>query len=293
MRERESFGVGLAAMIGADSLPSGYKPPVSEAGSLMNKGIQLMNDDLAKQLEQCASGAELRGQGGEGVWFGRGLAGHDTFRVAENFSIATAWAKPLVAIDTETGGLEPGKDALLSIAAVLEDGHWLHLRIMPPRQWWRMGRRQRVHPGAVRVNGYDAKKWRAAGAVELPEARLRFAAWLEDQCERLRVTGLQPLAHNAGFDRAFVDAFLGPQKKKGARRPLDRRWDCSCAGLSLARRAGLVECKDASLDSLCAVSHTQRDQPHDALSDARACLHGFRFLIQQTAKAALLADIHP
>ena len=240
--------------------------------------------DAFSQPKNFAKGMDLDGAGG---WFGGGP------EAAHTENIASTGIKPLLAIDTETGGLEPGRDALLSIAAVLEDGSWCHLRILPPRQWWRLGRRQTVNAGAVKVNGFSEKKWRAAGAVELDVARWQFGLWLSAQCDRLAVTGFQPLAHNAGFDRAFVEAFLAPQKKGGRRGPLDRRWDCSCSALSFARHAGLVACKDASLDSLCAVSGTEREQPHDALSDARACLHGFRWLIRQAAASPILTSTFP
>jgi DNA polymerase III epsilon subunit-like protein len=182
----------------------------------------------------------------------------------------------LLAIDTETGGFDPVRSPLLSVAAVTEDGAEFHQLVLPPRQWWRLGRRQRVEPEAVRVNGYSCEEWKKRGAVELEEASWRFLVWLVEQ--QTRLGPLTPVAHNAGFDRAFVERMA---RVCGVlRMPFSHRWECSMAGLGLARRAGLVNHRACSLDALCEVSGTTRQEPHDALSDARACLHGYQWLLR-------------
>jgi len=151
---------------------------------------------------------------------------------------------------------------------------------LPPRQRWRLRRRQGVEPGAVRVNGYSFEKWKKRGAVELPVAATRFLAWVLEQRER--VGPLTPVAHNAGFDRSFVERLVRYWWRLD-RLPFSHRWECSMAGLGLAQRAGLVRHKACSLDALCEMSGTTRLEPHDALSDARACLHGYQWLLRLCA----------
>lgn len=198
----------------------------------------------------------------------------------------------LIAIDTETGGLDPARHPLLSLAAVAENGMEFHRHILPPRQWWGFGKRQAVDPDAARVNGYTEAAWKKKGAVEIGQAALEFAQW----CAALRSCAfhafldLQPLAHHAGFDQGFValleqhlaDDGGWPKKRRGF--GLRRRWECSCAALAFAARAGVVATERCSLNDLCGITGTTRQEPHDALSDARACLHGYLWLVERTGK---------
>ena len=180
--------------------------------------------------------------------------------------------KRLVAIDVETGGLVPGVHPLLSIAAQRADGASFHYLILPPAG-------AILDPDAVKKNGYSLGKWLDGGARTLLEAMRAFSAWVEFYSDPLRGLAATPVAHNAGFDRAFVDAAY--RECSQFRNPLDRRWECSQATFAAVQRAGLLPEGSTSLDALCAVSGTTRDEPHDALSDARACLHGYEFLIQK------------
>lgn len=184
-------------------------------------------------------------------------------------------ARHFIAIDTETGGLLPHRHALLSIAAVAS---WevdpFHVFILPETG-------DVIEKEAARKNGYTPELWEARGAMSLKHALIGFQHWLAASgaigCEFSAL----PLAHNAGFDRAFLDHAAG---RTGLEIPLSHRWRCSQAALLLAQDAGFYDGAEfASLDTLGAVSgfweKEKRAAAHDALQDARCCLHGYQYLL--------------
>lgn len=177
----------------------------------------------------------------------------------------------LIAIDTETGGLIPGVHALLSIGAISESGATFSAYIKPSPYL-------RIDPEAAKVNGYTPELWEKKDAVSLREAMVAFHFFLD--VEKLaHGNKITPLAHNAGFDRGFID--WGIATADFLPRPLPYRWECSQAAFAFIQRAGLHPSTSASLDALCAASgYTRRPQVHDALEDAKACLHGYAWLSQ-------------
>lgn len=172
----------------------------------------------------------------------------------------------LLAIDTETGGLDPQRHALLSIAAHHPQHGEFSAFIRPAPC-------KLIDPEAARVNGYTPELWEKKGAVELWDAIISFQCWLN--ALPLRIT---PLAHHAGFDRSFLSqacqetATLMPQ--------LNCRWECSQAATAFMMRAGMIDAENASLDSLCAWAGIPRPAVHDALADARACHLGYTMLLR-------------
>ena len=103
----------------------------------------------------------------------------------------------LIAIDTETGGTNPRRHALLSIGAATLAGARFHRYILPIAG-------AEIEPAAAAVNGYTREKWAARGAVGLSTAMLEFREWLKVQKKGgARV----PLAHNASFDRMYQRSF--------------------------------------------------------------------------------------
>jgi DNA polymerase III epsilon subunit-like protein len=177
----------------------------------------------------------------------------------------------LFAIDTETGGLNPATDALLSIAAVPSwDAEPFNIYILPEGV---------VTEGAIEVNGYSPELWQQRNAVSLKTAMLEFALWLHASGARER--GAFPLAHNAIHDRNFLAA---AQQRSGHDLELPWRWRCSLVSVSLFKDAGLLPLgMPLSLDALG--EHTgywqtdPRGAKHDALQDARCCLHGYQWLV--------------
>lgn len=176
----------------------------------------------------------------------------------------------LIAIDTETGGTNPRRHALLSIGAATLAGARFHRYILPIAG-------AEIDPEAAAVNGYSSEKWEARGAVGLFTAMLEFREWLTVQKKGgARV----PLAHNASFDRMFLmEADRIAQTK--ALDVLDYRWECSMSLLSSLMRAGLVPRGPAKLDRLAELAGLPRAAVHDAQEDALVCLFGYDWLTRQ------------
>lgn len=192
-----------------------------------------------------------------------------------------------VAFDTETGGLNSAECALLSIAAVPSwDAPPLSIHILP------VGR---IDPKAAEVNGYSAEEWARRGAVTPKVALLEFLRWLDlTSVERAKELGVPRLrfdmaAHNAGFDLLFI---LAAQARTGVELLLPGVWHCTKIKMEEGRREGLIvepeiahpenEKPGNHLNDLGRLSGfwelEPRSQAHDALQDARCCVHGLKWL---------------
>jgi DNA polymerase-3 subunit epsilon len=108
----------------------------------------------------------------------------------------------LLFIDTETGGLEPGKHSLLSVGLVVGDGprvaHSLEVLIRHEPYV--------VSGGGMQVNRIDLAAHTAA-ALE-PEMALGVMNVFLEQHFPHRCKPILLAGHNVGFDRAFLGAFL-------------------------------------------------------------------------------------
>ena len=153
-----------------------------------------------------------------------------------------------IILDTETTGIDPRDHRLVEIGCVeVEDfiptGRTFHHYVNPERV---------IEADAERVHGISnamvAGKPRFA---EVCDALLEF------------VGDAVLIAHNAAFDRGFINAEL---ERAGRAGPPDSRWVCTLQ-LAQKRYPGMHN----SLDALCrrySVSLTERDK-HGALLDAR------------------------
>lgn len=181
----------------------------------------------------------------------------------------------VIALDTETGGLTPGVNALLSVGGCCS---WsdavLDCCVTAESQAARS-----VEPGAMKVNGYSADLWKKKGARESDEAFRDVAGWLGD---RLRekpdaVVVCHNLAHDLPFLRDFAmmcgrsDLFTGLHRYA---------WRCSQQRLLALMDAGVVQAGSASLNRLAELSAWpgQRTAQHGALQDAQIALHGFLWM---------------
>lgn len=185
----------------------------------------------------------------------------------------------LIAIDTETGGTRPAKHALLSIAAVAS---WdeskrfvVHLKPEPGYT---------VEAGAARVNGYTEALWAERGACSLAEGMRALVAWLALMfTEKPRAL---MLAHNAGFDRMFLDEAAELAEVK---LPIRHAWRCSMDKLGTLMDRGLIPWGKAKLDRLGELAGLWpvggRPAVHEAGGDALACLKGYQWLLEKEGAA--------
>ncbi len=154
-----------------------------------------------------------------------------------------------ILLDTETTGLEPmSGDRVIEVAAIelvnlIPTGRFLHRLIDPERD---------VPPEATRIHGFTR---------EMLAGKPRFAEILEELEEFL---GDAPIiAHNAGFDFAFLDAEL----MRCGRPALARSRMVDTLELAKKRFPGLPN----SLDALCrrfGIDNSMRTS-HNALLDVR------------------------
>jgi DNA polymerase III epsilon subunit-like protein len=183
----------------------------------------------------------------------------------------------LVAIDTETGGLQPGYHALLQLAAVPS---WE----AEPFNVWIWPDNHEIDPASLPVTGYSPEEWTKKKAVSLPTALELFRAWLEKA--PVEPWRLCPLAHNAGFDRAFIDAAY---RFCGRRSPLGHRWRCSQATFAFLQDAEVLPHSSTSLDTLAGLCGMARaGDEHDALDDARLCMAAYHWMLRMPKS---LADV--
>lgn len=188
--------------------------------------------------------------------------------------------KDCIAGDTETGGIYPSIHALLSVAFVAS---WmpdkpLVIYIKPDPE-------KRVDAEAAKLNGYDWRLWNDRGAVALGNAMDELDAWLKARLAEKKEARL--IAHNAGFDRSFLEEGYRMCGKDSP--PGRHSWRCSMSCFGELMDEGLLPHGSASLARLGELSGQWpaggRPQLHDVAEDALACLRGYQWL--QTVRPAL------
>ncbi len=173
----------------------------------------------------------------------------------------------IIVIDTETGGLEPGKSALLSISAChYEDTrNTFNVYISPDPSL-------EITEEAAKVNGYTPELWEKRGAIPLREALYRFKNWMPR-------SGNSPLAHNASFDRDFINA---AEKQTGFNTYLQRRWRCSMIAFMFTNDVLSLNPPDFKLETLARLAgHWKEDfarGEHQSIEDVTACAAGYKWL---------------
>lgn len=188
--------------------------------------------------------------------------------------------KDYIAIDTETGGLEADRCALLSVAMVPSWGaEPFAVRILPAYGL-------RVDEAAARVNGYDPAVWEAdPGVMTEKMAAVAMLSWLN------RVAGPEVrrrfvmVAHNAGFDSLFLFNWM---MRTGYGPILCQGWVCTQLRMVGLREKGVLPRQGKNrLDDLGLMCGFWRKNPrgdhHDALVDAKACAAGYEWLVEQEA----------
>lgn len=174
----------------------------------------------------------------------------------------------MLVIDTETGGLDPGRCALLSVAARhVESGAEFSILIRPHEGL-------ELNQEAVAVHGLSWAHLMRFG-MEEADAMGMFAMWLHvfgrhDWC-----------GCNPHFDRGFLDAAFA---RHGIEKRMDRRPVCLQTLAWLAHGMGRIRLplgRDGlpkrSLDAILEALGMRREgKTHDALEDVRLTAGAFR-----------------
>ena len=186
----------------------------------------------------------------------------------------------IIAIDTETGGLDPRKSALLSISAcqLQYPDKKFNVFILPESGL-------EIHPKAAEVNGYTPELWKERGAIPLLEALRRFKTWLP-------FAGNGPLAHNAPFDKSFIEA---AEERAGFNLFLQKRWRCSMAlfmGVNDALNLNAMNFQLATLARMSGVwGEGFKRGAHQSLDDVVACAKGWNWLIEKVKAGAVPVNV--
>jgi DNA polymerase-3 subunit epsilon len=185
-----------------------------------------------------------------------------------------------IVLDTETTGFDPKTGdrlvelACLEIESFVPTGRHFHVYIDPCRD---------MPADAQRVHGLSAAFLRGKPRFEHPEVVEAF----------LEFVGDAPLiAHNAGFDRGFINWELGQCRREAIP---DHRW-IDTLGLAKQRFPGMHN----SLDALCKrfkISLSEREK-HGALIDAKLLaavyleLKGGRVRRLELSSATMINAVH-
>lgn len=159
-------------------------------------------------------------------------------------------------LDTETSGLDPEKDCIISLAAIRTDSRGKVLasfmeRIDPDRE---------VSKEAAAVNGYDSN-W---GGIPFKAAIAKFnRVMVREEDERVVF-----VAHFADFDRGFIRSDC---RRMGVEVPLSTRaW--LCTGALVWPYLYHDQMRSRKLTDVCEFFGIPYERAHDAASDAKACM---------------------
>lgn len=187
----------------------------------------------------------------------------------------------LIGMDTETGGREAAVHALLSVGLALPGRvETIYIRPAPGLE---------VEPEAALKNGYTEELWEERVAMDEGAACVRVLEMMDGEWVRMGGRNwLEPVAHNAGFDRRFLGEAM---RRHGLQDEWDLmvsyRWRCSQATLQACMDAEVVPRGSASLDrlmDLCGIP--PRDGVHEAGEDAVATLRGYEWLLEKMRAGA-------
>jgi len=177
--------------------------------------------------------------------------------------------KFLAFLDTETGGLIPGKSPVLEIATILTDLEGNDIGTFESKILLRPG--DVVDPAAAKINGYDASVWQKEAK---PFAE--YMAWLHGLIPFGSVA--IPVGHNVGFDRDMID--LGYYKPAQRFCPLSYHKIDTVALAAAMRLAGLIQCENLKLATVAAALKIEMGAAHRAASDCVAARKVFLRAVQ-------------
>lgn len=173
----------------------------------------------------------------------------------------------LIVIDTETGGLNPETDSILSLAVVI----WRDRELVDETQIFVCEPEMRMDAESTRIHGIEPDWLRRNGS--LPHQAVSklegfIATRLPDSPEG---TKFILAGHNVGFDVGFLKRLYRLAGRDFARHFSHRTFDTASTGLFLIL-AGLLPPGAASSDELFGYFKIPfgKKERHSALGDARA-----------------------
>lgn len=185
--------------------------------------------------------------------------------------------RKLLVVDCETSGLDPHKNCILSLAAVVyHDG-----AVEDSKQWLVLDALGEFDEGAFKLNGITREKVLADGLT--PWSVIRQ---LEQMLARHDMRGKVTLAgHNLPFDVGFLKRLY-----RLANMDYEAQFShgglCTKTAALLLEQAGRLNITSASLTSVApalGIKHDE-DRVHDALEDALVTAQVLRRMIERISK---------
>ena len=191
-----------------------------------------------------------------------------------------------VIIDTETGGLSEERHALLQISFIITDRELNVLdefqhKILPNPAY-------AIDPKAAEINGYNAELWaEEARGFDHIQADKTFSQHIDQWFPAAHANPdrrVVAVAHNATFDQKFVKVHLPNTFQR-----FHPTWVCTMWGLRQWRKRQMDERREgnAKLASLAELAGFDfQGKAHESLTDTRACLAGYKWLVAQARAGA-------
>ncbi len=187
----------------------------------------------------------------------------------------------LAFLDTETGGLTPGKSCVIEVATILTDHQLVEVGRYEAKIKLRPG--DVVGTEAAKINGYDPAVWEEEG-VPFSD----YQEWLERKIPRGSVA--IPVGHNVGFDRDMID--LGYYKPYGKFCQLSYN-KVATVGIAMALKvAGVIDVPNVKLSTVSAALGIEHSRAHSAMADllvAKAIFERTASFFRRAAKVAASA----
>lgn len=166
-------------------------------------------------------------------------------------------------IDTETTGLDPAKNSIISIGfGSKQFGSYHELKMRPTDD-------SKIDQMALEVNGYSLQE-----ILSWPDPR---EAWAEFE-SILGGHTYTPIYHNAYFDISFIVASLGKERYD---KLFSWRYVDTMSIAEYLNASGLKEVTGRSLAYLCGLYNINNERAHSAVSDARATEEVYEAMIEQ------------
>lgn len=182
--------------------------------------------------------------------------------------------KRLLFIDTETGGLDPGKHSLLSLALVV----WEDEKLIDPKEWLINDGNFIVTKEALAVNKIDIREHRRT-AMKPSKAIEEIFEYTEKHFPQERKIVLA--GHNVHFDANFLKVFFSQNNVNFSQHFSHRIIDTSSI-LYYLYMAGRIKERAISSDEAFALFEIKVEGRHTALGDAIATANLFSKLIHLT-----------
>jgi DNA polymerase III epsilon subunit-like protein len=175
----------------------------------------------------------------------------------------------VIALDTETGGLSPYKNPILSISVGTICMNGSESPTVATNTAYMLPSDKEIQPRSIDINGLTMDRLHALRARSMPEAMRSCIMAAEAMADGQPIAWI---AQNASFDMGFIQQAIPHIDPSCARLLTDHPWFCTRQSIMRATGRG-------SLDDLCRVSgQPNRPLVHQADDDVRRLLIGCLYL---------------